>query len=811
MRNKPFKGELLAPAGGFAAGVHALRSGADAVYLGLSAFSARRGAKNFTLDEFSRLKALAEGLGKRVYAALNTVIKDSETAAAAALLYDLEALETDGIIVQDLGILDMIRKNFPRLAVHASTQMGVHNSGGIEFLESLGVRRVILSRELTLEEIGRIRAAHPGTELEVFIHGALCYSFSGLCLASGMLLGRSGNRGECAQICRGWFETDTEDSGGPETGLPRRGAHLPRRGYYFSCNDLSFGEKILRLRDLGIDSFKIEGRMKPPEWTAAVSSYYRALLDGLPPEEAAAHAEMARLLFSRRRTRGFIDNLKGEDLLNSGYPGHLGVPAGRVLASRPGAFLLRPERDLAVRDGLLYFLPAGDGGFPGDGEVPPRPVQFAITGLEIRGKRTVSARAGEEAWITCEEPPPAGTEVRQVSSHKSRLQEISGDLPKKTLPVRIHGEVSAEELILTLTPGNGLFPPVSCSQASVPQPARTKGDFGSILKKYCSPPGDSRFSAGEISFGNRTTLPGDGIFVNPSALKELRRKAYAALEASYLAGRESRAREAVGRASNPSSNPPSPAGGISPASVPEAGPGLPEPAGRDHPPAPSRPPRREAILDPASGLPFIADPGNLDFASLPRPEKNGPVYMALCPVLFDETAYFSALETALRGALNENPGLRVTMGLGNVGHLAFARALADLEKVDFFADYGLYIANRRAFELIASSVPRLRFYYPWIEDPAALSPEPEGTELPTGDYGAFEPPLFISRVCVWKHAGAGTEGGVSGCGDPGGPDSCRNCSGRGEAVVRQGNRKFLLRSVRTGGDCLNLLFRVPGV
>ena len=194
--------ELLSPAGSFDAGFYALASGADALYLGLSAFSARKSAKNFSLDEFARIKALAESKGKKIYAAVNTVISEEEMPAAVGLLYDLNALGVDGIIVQDFGLLSVLRKNFPHICVHASTQMGIHNSAGVRVLQRAGVSRIILARELTLPEIGRIRRECPDAELEVFIHGALCYGFSGLCLASGILLGRSGNRGDCAQLCQ---------------------------------------------------------------------------------------------------------------------------------------------------------------------------------------------------------------------------------------------------------------------------------------------------------------------------------------------------------------------------------------------------------------------------------------------------------------------------------------------------------------------------------------------------------------------------------------------------------------------------------
>ncbi|MDR1179584.1 MAG: U32 family peptidase, partial [Spirochaetales bacterium] len=286
--------ELLSPAGSFDAGFYALQNGADALYLGLGAFSARKAAKNFTLDEFARIKALAEAGGKRVYAAVNTLLTDEEIPRALDLLYDLEALNVDAVIIQDYALLEIIRRHFRRIAIHASTQMGVHNAQGVRFLAGEGVDRIILARELGLEEIGRIRGECPHIELEVFIHGAQCYSFSGLCLASGLLLGRSGNRGECAQLCRSRYTP--EDTGWAEAGP-----------YCFSRDDLCLGEYALRLRELGIRALKIEGRMKSPAWVAAVTAYYRCVLDGGEKREQEILLEKSRLIFSRGSGTGFLE------------------------------------------------------------------------------------------------------------------------------------------------------------------------------------------------------------------------------------------------------------------------------------------------------------------------------------------------------------------------------------------------------------------------------------------------------------------------------------------------------------------------
>ena len=196
------------PSGSFSAAFPALAAGADGVYLGLKDFSARKAAQNFSLEQLRRARRLTAESGKHLYVAINTIVADTEMQRLAELACWLEALAVDAVIVQDLGVAELLATHFPRITVHASTQMAVHNDQGLRMAEDLGIRRVILSRELPLARIRALRERHPGIELEVFIHGALCYSFSGVCLASWALTGRSGNRGDCAQICRSRFRSE---------------------------------------------------------------------------------------------------------------------------------------------------------------------------------------------------------------------------------------------------------------------------------------------------------------------------------------------------------------------------------------------------------------------------------------------------------------------------------------------------------------------------------------------------------------------------------------------------------------------------
>jgi len=735
MPNK--RSELLAPAGSFSAGVYALRNGADAVYLGLKAFSARKSARNFSLDELSAIKAFAEREDKRVYVAFNTLVGNGELAAAAELLHELEALEIDGVIVQDLGMLRMLRRNFPGLAVHASTQMAVHNSEGAEFLKREGVRRIILARELSWEEIAAIRRDHEDIEIEVFIHGALCYSFSGLCLASGMLLGRSGNRGECAQICRSWFESDGAEG-------------IPPRGYYFSCNDLWTGDEILRLQELGVDSFKIEGRMKPPEWVSAVVSYYRTILIDGREETKTEAAEKARTIFSRRTTRGYGPAAGGESILSADYPGHRGIPAGTVESVRREGFVLGLETDLSVRDGLLFFQKTGSGDFP-------RPVPFAAT-FPAEERRT-SARAGERVLVASEPLPEIGDRVYKISSHSAALPEVTENFPKKTFPVALEARLLPGEIRLEFTPRRPLFPPVAFSRTVRVEEAKKSRPFRDLLEDRLSAPGDSRFTVESFAFFNESGLGDEGIFVNPSELKETRRRAFALLEEAFVSARTARAAFATSSSGEVAAEP-----------DPHSDPGI-------------LIPERDLIADPDTGLPFVADPRNLAVERLYRSE-DGFAYLALSPVLFRASDYLTQVAAFIRRSLREDGRNRFRVGLGNVGHLGFASSFAEEERVEFFADWGLYAANRETIRLLRERL-RLAFYYPWIENST-----PVDVGLPAGRYGNFKPPLFLSRACVWKQeAGA----------------SCETCLSGRSALVRQGKRSFRLRTVRVAGSCLSIL------
>ncbi|MBR2281765.1 MAG: U32 family peptidase, partial [Spirochaetales bacterium] len=337
------KCELAIPAGSLQCALYAFKGGADAVYLGMKSFSARKGAVNFSFEDVRKLKAYCVSNGRKFYITLNTIVNDSEMTEVIPMLRQLEYVQPDGVIVQDLGIAKTIREHFPSLPLHGSTQLAVHTINGVKELQSLGFSRVVLSRELSFEEIKEIREACPDVELKIFIHGALCYGFSGLCMASQCITGRSANRGACAQICRTWFSCK-------ETGTDN---------WLFSMKDLCLGDLVKRYVEIGIDSMKVEGRMKGPDYAYWTARYYSLLLEGRTEndQEVRWAKEAMQVSFSRETTTGFFPTGKAgstgsQIMVSSSDPGHRGIQVGtieRVLANKA---IVRFSKPVAIRDGL---------------------------------------------------------------------------------------------------------------------------------------------------------------------------------------------------------------------------------------------------------------------------------------------------------------------------------------------------------------------------------------------------------------------------------------------------------------------------
>ena len=311
------KPELLAPAGNYESFLGAIAAGADAVYLAGTKYGARAYADNFTEEEICEAVSYAHIFGRKVYLTVNTLLKDEELKRLPAYITPYYQAGLDGVIVQDLGALLTIKEHFPGLALHASTQMSLTGSAGAGMLKELGVVRVVPARELSLKEIMNIKE-ETGLEIEAFIHGAMCYSYSGQCLFSSILGGRSGNRGRCAQPCR----------------LPytvRKGAGEGPQQYPLSLKDMCTIECLPALIEAGIDSFKIEGRMKKPEYAAGVTAIYRKYLD-LYEQKGKEGYEVSRedktrlssLYIRSGMQEGYYFKRNGKDMITLDSPSYNG-------------------------------------------------------------------------------------------------------------------------------------------------------------------------------------------------------------------------------------------------------------------------------------------------------------------------------------------------------------------------------------------------------------------------------------------------------------------------------------------------------
>ncbi|MDI3280646.1 MAG: U32 family peptidase, partial [Bacillota bacterium] len=442
--------ELVAPAGEWAALVAAVQNGAEAVYLGGPRFSARQYAPNFGPEELPRAVEYAHVRDCRLYVAVNTLVKEEELEEAARYLVDLYRWGVDAVILQDPGLARLARRLVPRLRLHASTQMTVHNSAGAQALEEWGFSRVVLARELSREEIA---ALHRSTvlELEVFVHGALCFSYSGQCLMSSLIGGRSGNRGRCAQPCRMKYRLVEEAP--DRTWREREGSE---EAHLLSTRDLCLVEHLPALAAAGVRALKIEGRMKRPEYVATVVRIYRAVLDRWREgKEARPTPEELRDLaqiFNRGFTTGYFLGNPGRELMSYQRPSNRGLLVGRVERYDPDRrrVQVRLEEDLAVGDGVEVWVSRG-----GRAAAVVRDLAVRRPGVGGAGwSGAEEARAGEIASFPLEGAVSPGDRVFRTSdaSLLQKAQETWREgRERHPLPLRALVEVAeGEPLRLTL-------------------------------------------------------------------------------------------------------------------------------------------------------------------------------------------------------------------------------------------------------------------------------------------------------------------------------------------------------------------------
>jgi putative protease len=375
--------ELLAPAGNPEALSAALGEGADAVYLGARNFNARLRSSNFAFNQLEAAVEACHKQAKKLYVTVNTVFEQREADRMWQYLQYLERVGPDGIIVQDFGVAKMAAEHFPKLALHASTQMNVASAKGVNVLSRLGFKRAVLARELSLDEIRAVRAGS-NLELEVFVHGALCVSESGLCLFSSYLGGKSANRGACAQACRRLYATDAQS------------------GYWFSPDDLQLIEYVPELMEAGIESFKIEGRMKSAEYVGSVVAAYRHMIDNWKFDREKALAKAQAMLqgdFARRKTRFFMAGRLDEEYIRPEQAGGTGISLGKVrdlrVVNELRYALLDSYDGLAEGDSLRFHRPDDSGRFT----AKVREVRQVPAGILVRVDDDVDVRQSDIAYL----------------------------------------------------------------------------------------------------------------------------------------------------------------------------------------------------------------------------------------------------------------------------------------------------------------------------------------------------------------------------------------------------------------------------
>lgn len=326
--------ELLSPAGNIESVYSAIHAGADAIYVGLKYFSARNYAENFTKEEIKEITYTCHLYNVKIYVTLNTLIKDSETKLFLEIVDYLYKIGVDALLIQDFGMMNLVLNLYDDFPVHASTQFNNTSIETIKLLKDMGVERVVLPREFSLEEIKSINV---DIEKEVFIHGALCVSYSGCCLASSMNGGRSANRGECTGPCRLPYKLYEKNN-------------IIREGYLLSTKELNTGSSFYSLLNTDIDCFKIEGRLKSPEYVYFVTKFYRNLIDG--KKVTKEDLDKIKILYNRKFTKGHLFN---DDIINSTSSNHLGLKIGQVISYDKNYIKIKLERALNQNDGIRFM------------------------------------------------------------------------------------------------------------------------------------------------------------------------------------------------------------------------------------------------------------------------------------------------------------------------------------------------------------------------------------------------------------------------------------------------------------------------
>ena len=497
------KPEILSPVGSMASLYAAIEGGCDAVYLAGKLFGARAFADNFSNEELIFAINYAHKYGVKVYVTTNTLVYDSEIPAFMKYIEFLYTNNVDAIIIQDIGMFDLVHKTFPDLEIHISTQMHIHNQEGVELVKSLGASRVVLARETPIDLVKKIRNI-PDIELEIFVHGALCISYSGQCLMSSLIGGRSGNRGTCAQCCRQPYELFCND------------IKISKDNYLLSTRDLCTIEHIRELIEAGVDSLKIEGRMKRPEYVYLVTKLYRKAVDSYIETGKVSVTEEEindlKKIFNRNYTKGFLFNTSNDKFMNTFRPNHMGVKVGNVICVDKNRVKIRLLDNLNLNDGIRFVKNGYED------------VGMNVQQMFQNNNKVTSAKKNETITLLVKDTVQVNSEVLKTTDY-NQLKELDKIIQEQNRKVNVDVSLKAHlGSPLEMTVSDGKHTVTNYSEYIVDKAMKNPTSYDDIK--------DHVFRTGNTIYNiNIFDLDyDDNIFIPIKTLNDLRRDSLEKLE-----------------------------------------------------------------------------------------------------------------------------------------------------------------------------------------------------------------------------------------------------------------------------------------
>lgn len=491
--------ELLAPVGNMDCLFAAINAGCDAVYLSGRNFGARSFAGNFSNEELVSVIDTCHLYGVKVYITVNTLILDTEVERFINYIDFIHKSGVDAVIMQDIGMIDLVRKTYPNLEIHASTQAHIHNLEGVKLCEELGIKRVVLARETPMELVKEIKD-NINIELEIFVHGALCMSYSGECLMSALIGNRSGNRGTCAQSCRQQYSLEID------------GKVVEKDKYLLSTKDLNTLDYLPKLIDMSVNSLKIEGRMKRPEYVYLITSIYRKAIDNYvkcgQTKITDNDIKEIKKIFNREFTKGFLFNDENDDYVNTYRPNHMGINIGRILDYKNGKITIELIDELNINDGIRII---------GDNDTG-----CIVTTMYKNGIRVDRASAGDIVSIPIKDKVERNSRVVKTTDSK-QLKEIEEKI-KINKKISIKGKCIlrlGEPIKFIVDDSKNV---VEDTSDYIVQKSLKNETTEEQIKVQLNRLGDTIYEFSELAIEKD-----DGIFVPTSKLNEIRRKVMHAL------------------------------------------------------------------------------------------------------------------------------------------------------------------------------------------------------------------------------------------------------------------------------------------